>query len=454
MPSQWAASAESPDTVGPLATDWLARFDDPWLDALVAEALAYNANLNQTAARLDAALATADSAAASFWPAFTFSLDAIRSRTPANPPLVPDTTYASTLSANLTASWEVDVWGRVRDRARAAGAEADASAADFEGARLSIAAATARAWFTLLEARLQRELTERDVENRARVLRLVERRYASGLSASVDVRLSRSELAGRQATLQQRRQFERESARALELLMGRYPDASLGYDMPLPALPVLDGAGAPVELLARRPDLQAAERRLEAAGLRAEDARKALLPRLTVTGSLSNQQNEIADLFDTERMAGNLIAGLVQPLFQGGRLIADAQAARARAVDALYGYLNSALAAFQEVENALAAEALLAAREAALKVSLENAIAAERLTERDYAAGLTTIFNLLDAQSRRISAESALISVNRERLTNRIALYLAVAGPFGTRGAAPARVIDPPPLEPGEGLRP
>jgi outer membrane protein TolC len=215
-------------------------------------------------------------------------------------------------------------------------------------------------------------------------------------------------------------------------LLGRYPAAELEAAAALPELPALAGAGAPGDILARRPDLVAAEARMTANGLRARAARKQLLPRLTLSANINTSGPDLADLIDPERLAGNIAAGLFQPLFQGGRIRANAKRQRAIAEASLLTYAQTALRAYEEAENAIAAETFLAAGEAALKLAYEEAAAAEDLTERRYTSGTATIFDLLNAQTRRISAESSYIQTQQQRVANRVALYLAIGGDFIT----------------------
>ena len=279
---------------------------------------------------------------------------------------------------------------------------------------------------------LKRSRAERDVAARESNLRVTERRYDRGVASSLDVRLSRSALGTSRSSLALRQRLELEASRALEVLLGRYPAAELAAVETLPVLPALDGAGAPGELLARRPDLLAAEARMDAAGLRSLAARKQMLPQLTFTSQINTSGPVLADLIDPERIAGNIAGGLLQPIFNGGRIRANNKRARAAAEASIYTYAQTVLTAYQEAENALAAERLLAAQEDALLLAFEEAAAAEELTQRRYASGAATIFNLLDAQTRRISSESQYIQAQQARVSNRVQLYLAIGGDFMT----------------------
>lgn len=476
-PAGWTAFETE---VTPPTGDWIGAFGDPTLYALIDEALAHNNDLLAAAANLDAARANARITRADMLPSLGAAANAGRSAIVTDPSIAAQTgggatdtsglraqeledqfgvdtnndgkldgldldsdgeldapipnrrVYINSFSLGAQLSWELDLWGRLSDETRAAYQEAGASLADFEAARLSLAGAVAQSWFSLIEARQQRELAERDTAARESNLRVTERRFERGVASSLDVRLARSALGSSQANLALRLQTEKEAARTLEVLLGRYPAAELDAATALPELHELAGAGAPGDILARRPDLIAAEARMEAAGLRARAARKLMLPQLTLTSQINTSGPDISDVIDPERLAGNIFSGLTQPLFRGGRILANSKRARAAAEASLFSYAQTVLEAYQEAENALAAEYYLALRETALKLAYEEAAAAEELTERRYASGAATIFNLLDAQTRRISAESAYIQATQQRVSNRVRLYLAIGGEFVT----------------------
>lgn len=442
-PPAWAASA---DVSGAPAEDWVAAFNDKRLNALVAEAMEHNNSLLQAAASLDAARAQARIVLATLLPTVNASPRASRSAIVTDPgaaaqvgtggPAQSRRIYVNNYSLGAQATWEIDLWGRLRDNTRASWRDAAAVEAEYRGRRLSIAGAVAQSWFQLIQARQQRELSERDVAARQRNLSVIERRYESGVATSLDVRLARSALGSSQAQLALNQRVEGESARQLEVLLGRYPKAEIEAAASLPDLHPLAGAGAPGELLARRPDVLAAEARMQSAGLRARAARKEFLPRLTLSSSISTSGPDVSDLTDPKRLAGNIAAGLFQPLFQGGQLLANSRRARANAEAALYNYVQTALVAWQDAEDAIAAERLLAERETALRLAYEEAAAAEDITERRYLGGAASIFDLLNAQTRRIANEQGYILAKQQRLANRVQLYLAIGGDFSA--AAPA----------------
>jgi len=404
-------------------TDWIASFSDAQLVSLVDEALRENNNAASAAARLDAALSRKGIAESRRKP--TISASSRLSRTENADSFNPDRTG---ISAGLNASWEPDLWGRIRDNINDSELDVAASAADVAGANLSVAGQVSQAWFDLIEARLLTELSQRDVETKERALRLTQRRFEGGVTGSSDVRLARSSLANAQALQALREQSRSAITRRLEVLLSRYPAEEIDAARDLPELPRLSGVGVPSEVLARRPDLLAAESRLRRQGVQIDLARKALLPSITLSGDSSFAGGGLSSFFDIDALAASLIGSLSAPIFQGGRLKANVEQQEALLRVQLENYASSVLTAYLEVENALDAETRLSEREAALRTSLEEARKAEERLEIRYTEGLATILQLLDAQSRRLSAEGQLIGARKERLANRVRLHVALGG--------------------------
>ncbi len=416
-----------PETAGPQDPDWVASLGDPALEDLVAEAMGANPGLAIARANLEAALASARAAGAPRLPSAEGTVSGtVRDIAVGSPEVY---------SAGIEITWQADVWGRISDAARAGTLSAEASAADLAGAQLSIAASVANNWFALAEARLQRELAERDVETRSRQLEIVERRFVRGIARSSDVRTARSALASSQAALATRRRAEAAASRTLQIALGRYPDSTLQAAGQLPELGVLPEPGTPEALISRRPDLIAAERRLAAAGYSADAARKALYPSLNLRGVVSGQSSGTSDLFSSANLVESLAASITAPLFRGGALRAERDRAAAAARAQAARYVETSLTALREVENALQSDAWLAERLEAQQTARDEAAAALELVERQYASGVGTIFELIDAQTRLIQAESQLITARRDRLDNRVALHLAIAGPFAAASA-------------------
>lgn len=440
LPESWAASPESQAV---LLDRWWQAFGDAQLDAAIDETLTANRDLAASAARLDAALAIARIAGADRLPGVGLGGNATRSKQifvglgnafsgvpgGGSGPLETTTT---TYGVSLDVSWEADLWGKLRARAGAAEADVLAGAEDHEALRQSLVAQTAKAWFAWCEARAQAELAVRTTESFERNEALVRRRYESGAVPALDLRRSESQTATSRAGLSARNQAVERVTRQLELLLGRTPTGALVSAAALPDAGSPPPAGLPSELLQRRPDLRAAEARLFAADERLIEARASLYPSLSLTGSVGRTSDELDDLLDGDFSVWSLMAGLLQPVYQGGRLAAGVDLAEARVREAAANYAGAVLRALSEVDGLLAIEDDLSIREEQLLLATERAREARELAAERYRSGLTDLTVLLDAERTALAAESQWLAVRRERVDARIDLHLALGGGFAT----------------------
>jgi len=430
-PDAWTATPSNPDVP---VHEWWEQFGDPSLSSLIVTALEENSDLMAAAARVDRAAAQARIAGADLKPRVGIGASAKKQQF--NPvafgqdatPVVFDS-----YGLSLDVAWEVDLWGRLRAGARAALAEAQAVDADLAGARLSIAGQTAKTWFAVAEALQQVELARTSAESFRRSSEWIRHRYETGIRPPLDLRLALSNQAAAEAVLGRRREQLDRSLRQLEVLLARYPSAKLLEQFPstgLPELPSPPPAGLPAEIVSRRPDLVAAERRLVSNDQSLRSARRALYPRLSLTGSGGTLALQIGDLLDGDFGVWTLAANLTQPLFEGGRLRAGVDRAAAGKDEALARYVSSVLQAYREVESALAAETFLKAQAVALEEAAKQTIAAQRLSEERYAQGVGGYLVVLESQSRALTAQSELLTVRRALLDNRVDLHLALGGGF------------------------
>lgn len=439
-PPAWTARTAAPDT-GRVSADtllsvWWTRFQDPQLDALITQALANNHNLQAAVERVDAALAQATIAGAPLYPQLALNFNSARQRQnfigfpiPGGGRSVLSTT-STRYGVSTDLSWEIDLWRRLGAGQAAALADLQAAQADLRGARLSLSGQTAKAWFAAIEARRQLELAQSTLENFRIVHAQIQSRYERGLRGPLDLRLSLSNVAAAEAVVAQRRLVFDSTVRQLEILLGRYPAAELAVAQELPPMPGGVPAGLPSELIARRPDLVIAERRVAATGARVVEAKRAQYPRITLTNSAGTASSQLTNLLSGDFVVWSLASGLVAPLFQGGRLRAGVALAEANHDQAVAAFAEQALRAYAEVESALAAETFLAARERALQEATEQAIAARELAETRYASGLSDVITLLEAQRRAFDAEAQYIAIRRQRLESRVDLHLALGGGF------------------------
>jgi NodT family efflux transporter outer membrane factor (OMF) lipoprotein len=423
MPPEWTAADSSS-----APTEWWDSFDDDRLEEVVAEALRQNPDLTAAAARLDAAAAQARIAGADLWPQVSAGAGGTEQELTAvflpGAPKIRSSSYG----VSLDIAWEVDLWGRLANQKSAVAADFQAAAADYNGARLSLAGQTIKAWFAVVEATRQAELARQTVASYERTIRNVRSRYETGVRPAVDLRLALVEQAKAQAFLELRLQLLDRSLRQLEVLLGRYPAAAVEVDGDLTPPPRNVPAGLPADLLVRRPDLIAAERRLAAANRRTKSSQRALLPRLSLTASGGTSSNQLGDLLDGDFSVWSLVGNLVQPIFQGGRLRAQVDLSEAFEDQELANWVGLVLGACAEVENALESERALAAREAALTEAATQARAAHDLAQSRYQSGLDDVITLLTAQRSAVTAETSLLEVRRLRLDSRVDLHLALGG--------------------------
>lgn len=433
-PSIWAARGVSGDAP---TGDWLAQFNDPAMERLVSEALAANPTLRARAASVRASAALLRATRGQRWPSVTATATAGGTSTGFTS-LSGDTDRISDTLFGLSvdSSWEVDLWGRISNAISQSGADYAASEADLAAAELSVAAQTAIAWISLNEALAQERIAVLTLEARRRVLELTEPRVRAGIAGALELRTARSALAQAEAAISARRLLSKQAASRLEVLLGRYPAAELTAPAIIPVLEPMQAEGNPALLLSRRPDIAAREARVVAAGLRAEEARLAMLPGLRLSGSLSGNSADLADALDPGLVAARLVAGLTAPVFRAGTLNATWLAAIARAEAAVADYADAVLNAWREVETALTADVLLAQQENAQMRALEEARLAEEIAERSYTAGTLDIFGLIDAQTRRLTAESQFVTARADRAVNRISYHLALGGGVPVRPLA------------------
>ncbi|MCR9245211.1 MAG: efflux transporter outer membrane subunit [bacterium] len=422
-----------------LADGWWREFGDPMLDSIIERALTDNRDLRAAAARVEAAAASRTIAGAGALPTVDFGTDANRARRifvgfPFGGGGVPSAT-ATTYGLSLNLRWELDVWGRVAAAESAAIADLEAAAVDEQAARLSLVGQVCKAYFAAIEARQQLALARATATAFRATADDVGDRYRRGVRPATDVWLATTNLSTAEASIARRERQLQVAIRQLEVLAGSYPAgrAAIAGDLPaaMPAIP----AALPGELLQRRPDLAAAERRLAAAGCRVDAARAALYPRLSLTASGGTTSDDLEDLIDHDFRVWSVGANLLQPLFQGGALQADVRRGEALAAEAVASYGSTVLRAFAEVENALAAESLLAREATSTTTAAERSRATYELARERWQLGLADFLLVADGQRQSFQAESQRLLVTRQRLDNRIDLVLALGGGYGAEDA-------------------
>jgi NodT family efflux transporter outer membrane factor (OMF) lipoprotein len=419
----WSATAASS---GAVTDRWLASFNDPQLDMLVAEALAFNPDLRVAAARVEQAAAFLRLSGATLYPQVNLRASGSAGAD-----------SSGVQGVGLFVNWELDLWGRVRAGQQATQDQYVAAELDAEYARQSIAALVAKSWFLATEARLQKAIAEDMAAAAERQLGFAQDRLRVGLGDEYDVTLARANLAAYRDGVQSLDLAYQQALRALETLAGRYPAAAVKVPAQLAPMPPAVPVGMPSELLERRPDVVAAERRVAAAFYRVEEARAAKLPRISLTAGVNSISSEVFVLKERDNPVWSVGAGLVQPLFLGGQLQAqqDVRTAEQRQAIAEYGRVGAR--AFGEVESALSAEFNLDAREAILAQAVADNARALELANIRYRVGSGDLRAVQQQQLALAAARAALLRVQSERRVQRVNLHLALGGGFDAATTQP-----------------
>lgn len=404
-------------------TPWIQSFNDDLLEQLVTEALANNLNLQAQATSVDRARALSVQAGAALKPNVGLTAGATGSGAAAS-----SNANASGGSVGLQLDWEADLWGRIRAGVQGAAASEQAVQADFLYAQYSLAASTIKAYVVAIDAKIQTDIAKEGAGILQETLRIVNVKYKNGMSDAQDLALAKSDLASAREQSITAEGSQRNALRALELLLGRYPSAAIALKNTLPAVPASPPAGIPSELLERRPDLVAAERRVAQAFNTTQAAKAARLPSLSLSANLGGSSSSLSDLLSPSNVAWQLASNLLAPIFDGGKRRAQVDIATADQEKALASYAQAALTAFGDVENALDQGFVIKAREIQLLESEKEAGKAYRIAKLQYNAGETDLLSLMQMQQRLMQAKSSLASVQRLAIEQRVNLNLALGG--------------------------
>jgi len=402
VPPAWTAQ---PGADGAIQNGWLAGFDDPQLDNLVREVLASNPDLQVAAARVEQAASFVKVAGATLYP------------------------QVSAL-ARGGGALSGDSSGLERAGRAAARDQYGSAALDYEYARQSLAALAAKSWFLATEARLQKMNAEEMAAASEKQVGFANDRLRVGRGDEYDVALARATLATFRDSVQSLDLAYQQAVRALEALAGRYPAAALNVPAQLASLPGPVPVGMPSELLERRPDVVAAERRVAAAFYRVEEAKAARLPRISLTAAVTSISSELFVLKDRDNPVWSAGASLTAPLFLGGQLQAQVEVRTAEQKQALAEYARVGSRAFGEVENALSTAFTLDAREAILRDAVVDNGRALELANVRFRVGAGDLRAVQQQSLALHAARTALLRVQTERLVQRVNLHLALGGSF------------------------
>ena len=420
----------SPGDAAPRA-DWWRTYGDPVLDGLEAQAQAASPTLAAAMARYDAAQAAVGEARADLFPTVSANASAARTRLSRGRPQ--STGRAVTYDDYIVGgglSYELDLWGRIRNRTRASAAEADASEADLASAQLSLQASVADAYFRLRGLDAEAQLLDQSVEAFSRAYDLTATRHDGGIASGIDVNRARTVLASARALVAQNANRRAATEHELAALTGSIASQFTLEDAPDAAWPrpLAAPVGTPSQLLERRPDIAAAERRVFAANARIGVARAAWFPSLTL-GTSGGWRSTRSDLISTPNTFWGLgPIGSVLTLLDGGRRKAQVRMARADYEEVTANYRETVLGAFREVEDAIAALHHLKAEAVAQKDAATSAQRISEIAMSRYRDGASDYLDVVTAQTDALSAKRALILVRTQRMQASVTLVRALGG--------------------------
>lgn len=406
---------------------WWDCFGDSGLNRLVSKLDRDSPSLAVAMARYDRARAELGLAKADRFPRVRSNSMVKRTRDSAGGVFVPPERTYTDYRAALNLEYEIDLWGRVRSLVDAARAEADATAADLAAARLSLRAELARNYFQLRFLDSEIAVVKESLRLREENRKLVSARVEGGETTDLDLARAESE---RESTRAELLELERNRATYLHAIAALVGEAPATFSLPDGSLKSPPGipSGIPSELLSRRPDVYAADRRMDAAASRIGAVRATYLPRINLVGSGGFSNLDLGDLFSPASLFGSIGPEIDIPLYNAGRSGLDEDRAFAESDETVALYRETVLTAFREVEDALSGIRFLDREIAAHRSASSSAVRAANLSRKRYEGGLVSFLEVVDAERTALNEKRELVRARSARLLQTVQLVQALGG--------------------------
>ena len=439
-PAHWGEPLKGGETNNPASVaDWWKNFRDPELDSLISRAAQSNLDLKIAQARVREARAQYGIASANLWPTVDASGSFARQRESQNQPLVgPGNHLPSGIpfennyyQSGFDAAWEIDVFGGKRRSVESAKAQVAAAQFGERDVLVTLLGEVARNYVEARGYQRQLEIANENIRAQEQSLALTQNRFTNGLANNLDVQQASTLLANTRAVVPTLETALQASIHRLGVLLGQPPEAlqtELAAVAPIPAAPPTVPVGLPSELLLRRPDVRLAERQLAAATANIGVAKADLFPKFYLTGAAGFESASASDWFDNSSRFWSVGPTVQWNIFDAGRIRANIKIQNARQEQALAHYEQTALSAFEDVENALVAYAKEQVRRRSLEDAVKSSQESLRLANQLYANGLSDFINVLDAERSLYHAQDELVQSDRTVTTNLISLYKALGG--------------------------
>jgi outer membrane protein, multidrug efflux system len=432
LPAQWHESAGVAGSGGSAsvwpAADWWHGFGSARLDELIAEAERNNDDLAGAIARVQEADAQARIAGAALLPSVDLGGSGTRERVQTTTLGVP-ARLTNVFNTELTASYELDFWGKNRATRDAARAAAAASRYDQQTVALTVVSSVATTYFQALELRDRIEVARQNLQNGEKILRGFKAEQLAGTATGLDVAQQETAVAILNAAIPPLLQQFRQFVHALAVLIGETPesvDVDMGSLTNLSSPTIVEGL--PSQLLTRRPDVASAEQQLISANADITVARAALFPSIQLTASGGYQSQSLTSFVNPSNQVYAIAAGLTQPIFHGGALRGQVAFSKARYTELLTTYHKTVLTAFTNVEDALVAAQQTAEQQRRQQDAVATARRAFEFAQMQMSAGTVNILTVLNTENALFSAQDQLVQVNYLRLQALVDLFTALGG--------------------------
>lgn len=438
VPTTFPSDPAQPAGPAAATVPWQDYFADPRLQGLIQTALANNRDLRVSVLNIEQARAQFQIQRSALFPAVGVSASGSRSSPNALQAFGVGGSVSSNYAVNLgITAWELDFFGRIGSLKEQALAQYLATEESRKAAQISLIAAVANGWLTLIADDELLELTRQTLGTREESVRLTKLRFENGVVSEIDYQLAHSQAENARATYAQQQRLRAQDENALALLLGAPVPAQalaggalrLDAAAPMRDLP----AGLPSDLLIERPDIRAAEQRLIAANASIGAARANFFPRISLTTSIGTASSEFSNLFDKGTKAWSFAPSITLPIFNAGANQATLDSARAGQQIAVAQYEKSIQTAFSEVADALAGRATLGEQVRALRAQADAEGVRFKLSDLRYRNGIASALDLLDAQRSLFAAQQAAVQARLLQLQNQVLLYRALGGGWTSR---------------------
>lgn len=422
VPDNWQESNQALA----VKNNWLAQLDNPQVQQLVSKALATNHQFAMQAYSLEIAEQQLIVSGSQLWPELDLAFRSGRNKDNQT------VSYANSNSLNLNLSYEVDIWGKLSAADQVSNYNYLAQKATFEQYKQQLVVDVVTTWFSVIEAEKLLTLYQNRVKNSQQNLAIIEAGYNSGLTAALDVYLTRNDLNNELTRVSEQSTIKTKLVRKLERLIGEYPKGELLVNANLPLLTNDIPVGLPSELISRKPALKASWYQLLSQDAGLAYAHKQRFPSIILSGSIGDSTADISDLLSGSSLAWSLLGSVTAPIFNAGRLKANEEKTRLELRQGERKYLDTLYDAFSDVENAITTENSLKESYNTMLQAQENAKIASTLSFEQYQSGLVTYTTVLDAQKRSFEAQTTLIKIKNQLIANRINLHFSLGGDFST----------------------